>query len=101
MGTVVITTSGECEAFMKLLDATHKAAQADDYATERAKRPKRMTCTCCGQTYKGRQWWNQDTGYGLGDCCVKFCNVDPAGGENSCYGVPGIHFLIEQEKSEE
>lgn len=92
---ISITTTEQANALQEVLKAQHEAAQADKYASERAKRPRRMECTCCGRSYIGRQWWNQDTGYGLGDCCVKFCGVDPNGGESSCYGVPGIHFLIE------
>lgn len=97
--TIVITTMEQCEAMLAMMDADSEAAQRDNYARERAKRPKRMLCTCCGQVYVGRQWWNQDCGYGLGDCCVVHCKVDPNGGESSCYGVPGIHFLI-KEKSQ-
>lgn len=94
--TIVITTAKEADAMLAILEIEKNAARVDNYASERAKRVKWMTCTCCGQTYQGRQWWNQDCGYGLGDCCVKFCGVDPDGGESQCYGVPGIHFLIEQ-----
>lgn len=26
---------------------------------------KTLTCNCCGNYTKGRQWFNRDTGYGL------------------------------------
>jgi len=92
--TIIITTTDQAELMLLALEASHKRAQADDYASERAKRVKHMTCTCCGESYNGRQWFNQDVGYGLGDCCVDYCGVDPDGGESEVYGVPGIHFLI-------
>lgn len=95
--TIVITTTEEADAMLAILDTCQTNARKNDYASERAKKVKRMTCTCCGQSYRGRQWWNQDCGYGLGDCCVSFCGVDPAAGENDSYGVPGIHFLISAE----
>lgn len=93
--TIVITTTEEANQMMAILESAKLAARANDYATERARKIRWMTCTCCGETYRGRQWWNQDCGFGLGDCCVKYCGVDPSGGESETYGVPGIHFLIE------
>ena len=92
--TIVITTTEQAEAMLRLLDAEKLAARIDGYATEKKKRIKWMNCTCCGESYRGRQWWNMDCGYGLGDCCVKFCGVHPDAGENETYGVPGILFLI-------
>jgi len=83
------------------LDECKTAARVDNYASERAKPIKWMTCTCCGEGYQGRQWWNQDCGYGLGDCCVKFCHADSTPGvESECYGVAGVHFLIPQEEKD-
>jgi hypothetical protein len=94
--TIVITTSEQAESFMQHLENCKESARVDDYASERKKPIKWMSCTCCGESYQGRQWWNQDAGYGLGDCCVKFCGVQPDGGESVSYGVPGVHFLIPQ-----
>jgi hypothetical protein len=91
---IVITTSAEVELMLQLMAEQESEARADDYKQEHAKPVKLMTCTCCGNGYYGRQWWNQDEGFGIGDCCVKFANIHPELGENSCYGVPGIHFLI-------
>src|SRR6185503_3800288 len=39
---------------------------------KRKTRPKRLICSCCGESCIGRQWWNRDTGYGLCDRCVPF-----------------------------
>ena len=31
---------------------------------------KTLQCGCCGESFKGRQHWNWDTGYGR---CLKCC----------------------------
>jgi hypothetical protein len=92
--TIIISTSEAAEAMLKILDGCKQAARVDDFASERAKPIKWLCCTCCGSYHQGRQWWNQDCGHGLGDCCVAYCGVDPNGGESETYGVPGIHFLL-------
>lgn len=92
--TIVITTTEQAEAMLRILEQEAIDARKDDFAREKAKPIRWLRCTCCGESYRGRQWWNQDCGYGLGDCCVKRCGVDPNGGESQVYGVPGIHFLI-------
>lgn len=95
--TIVITTTEQAEAMLEHLDKCAQSARVDNYATERARPIKWMTCTCCGESYLGRQWYNQDCGYGLGDCCVDYCHA-PREGESSCYGVAGIHYLIPQQE---
>ena len=93
--TIIITTTEQAEAVLKYLEACCENAKKDDYASERNRPIKWLRCTCCGESYRGRQWWNQDCGYGLGDCCVEYCGADPAPGAYSdCYWVSGIHFLI-------
>ena len=95
--TIVISTTEQAQRMLEILDAQHKEAQSDNYASERAKPLRWMRCTCCGEDYIGRQWWNQDIGYGLGDCCVQTCGASPTiGDETPCYGVAGIHFLVPQ-----
>ena len=96
--TIVITTTEQAEAMMAILLQAAEDARLNDYATERAKPVKWLTCCCCGESFRGRQWWNQDCRSGLGDCCVTRCGVDPNGGESRDYGVPGIHFLIPADK---
>lgn len=99
--TIVITTTEQAEAYIEHLDECHNQAQANDYASERQKPIKWMQCTCCGESYQGRQWWNQDSGYGLGDCCVDCCGASrEPGAESSSYGVSGIHFLIAQDEKD-
>lgn len=96
--TIVITTTEQAEAMLKILEQQRVSAEKDDFAAERRKPIRRMTCTCCGEGYRGRQWFNQDCGYGCGDCCAeRLCNRQYSDG----YGVPGIHFLVDpNEKSE-
>jgi hypothetical protein len=93
--TIVITSTEECEAYQRILDREKTSARKNNYASERARPVKWMSCTCCGESYRGRQWWNQDCGYGLGDCCVNLCGADRTPDvETTSYGVSGIHFLI-------
>lgn len=69
----------------------------DKHEVERRKPVKRLLCTCCGGVFQGRQHWNQDTGHGLGDCCVEYCRqrTDPDEFERT-YGIDGIHYNIKE-----
>ena len=49
-----------------------------------------LTCGCCSGSARGRQWWNQDQGYGLCDKCINLCVGDAA--FSSAYGHRGIHW---------
>ena len=40
-------------------------------AQEEQTRPKFLTCACCGERARGRQWWNRDTGYGVCSRCFR------------------------------
>jgi hypothetical protein len=93
----IITTTEQAQEMSNRLERVAIATRADDYQAERAKPIQWLECTCCGEWYKGRQWWNQDEGFGLGDCCVKYNGVNPNGGESGSFGVLGIHFLIPPE----
>ena len=93
--TIVITKTEQAEAMLQHLDRVAEAVRIDDYASERAKPIRTLRCTCCGELFRGRQWWNQDCGYGLGDCCATRCGVKATEGESRTYGVPGIHFWID------
>lgn len=53
-----------------------------------------LICTCCGSHYKGRQYYNQDTGWSLGQCCVEFCRKGVYDFE-ATYGAPGVHYNID------
>lgn len=52
-----------------------------------------LSCTCCGQSFKGRQWWNQDTGHGLGNCCFYLVKQGYGSAEEfqQTYGIIGVH----------
>jgi len=55
----------------------------------------RLNCCCCGGVTRGRQFFNQDTGYGLGTCCVEF--VKPRVQDMArTYGIEGVHYLAPQ-----
>ena len=73
------------------MDTTQKPARHPD-----ADKPVRtLQCCCCGGYTKGRQFYNQDTGHGLGDCCVDFVTPRTEDMERT-YGVPGVHYRIEE-----
>jgi len=60
---------------------------------------KTLTCTCCGQPTRGRQWWNQDAGYGLClKCAVKIIESrdykDDYKAFELTYGKIGYHHSI-------
>ena len=60
------------------------------------KRPKLMTCSCCGSGCMCRQWFNRDTGYGLCASCANWIEGRGATAEEmkSNYGVRGVHYDI-------
>jgi hypothetical protein len=93
----IITTTEQAQEMLNRLERVAIATRADDYQAEREKPIQWLECCCCGNWYQGRQWWNQDDGFGLGNCCVAYNGVNPNGGESGSFGVPGIHFLIPPE----
>jgi len=95
--TIAITTTEQANAWLESLDKQASAARVDDYANERKKPIKWLSCTCCGESLQGRDWWNQEPGYGLCDDCVELCCGDITNGaESSTHGVAGVHFRIAQ-----
>ncbi len=53
-----------------------------------------LICCCCGLKFKGRQWHNRDTGYGLcNKCATEFKNTEHADTMKSHYGIEGVHYL--------
>jgi len=58
-------------------------------------RTRRLTCCCCGESTRGRQWWNRDTGFGLCIHCIDLCKRGMTEQEfDRCYGVRGVHFDV-------
>lgn len=58
-----------------------------------------LSCTCCGESARGRQWFNLDIGFG----CCKRCADRYHTGPDRCFsdiiGVRGIHFDIQEPTS--
>ena len=54
-----------------------------------------LTCGCCGTYTLGRQWWNQDKGYGM---CVKCWRRFYKDDYCSSIGRRGVHFAIKVDK---
>ena len=51
-----------------------------------------LTCCCCNQATKGKQWFNRDKGYGLCKKCWDWIAETQSGEEmRSSYGIKGIH----------
>ena len=63
-------------------------------------RIRSLRCACCGTMTRGRQFWNQDTGYGLCDKCHDWiASRAPMHGTSPeemarTYGEPGNHVKI-------
>lgn len=61
-----------------------------------------LRCACCGERTKGRQWHNQDAGYGLCGKCGDWIATrrpfgrDPISSDEmaSTYGVRGVHWGV-------
>lgn len=56
---------------------------------------KYLTCACCGESTKGRQYWNRDTGFGLCDSCADY--IEEKEGKEYLvqnYGKDGIHIRV-------
>ena len=59
---------------------------------------RRLTCCCCGESTRGRQWWNRDTGFGMCESCITFVRERgmSEGEIQRNYGVAGVHHSIEE-----
>lgn len=53
-----------------------------------------LKCACCGARFHGRQFQNQDTGWGLGNCCVAY--VSRTDDLARTYGIDGVHYNLPQ-----
>jgi hypothetical protein len=61
------------------------------------KRTRKLICACCGQETRGRQWWNQDTGWGICPKCARWIeSIEGREHVEDCYGKQGIHWDVEQ-----
>lgn len=57
-----------------------------------------LTCCCCGEATRGRQWWNRDTGYGICPQCVEYVRSKGESEEEiaKLYGERGIHWGLSE-----
>lgn len=96
--TIVITTKEGADAMLAHLDACKQKAERDNYASERKKPIKCLECSCCGDGFLGRDWWNQEPGYGLCDGCAAKHYGYSVGTRSESHGVGGIHYLLPPEE---
>ena len=59
-----------------------------------AKPIETLRCCCCGGYTEGRQFHNQDTGYGLGACCHDYVKPRVEDMERT-YGIHGVHYKLD------
>jgi hypothetical protein len=55
---------------------------------------KNLECCCCGDSCKGRQWWNRDNGYGVCGKCIAWMRSRKTSETEirDLYGIEGEHF---------
>ncbi|MFN9471425.1 hypothetical protein [Acidovorax sp.] len=54
-----------------------------------------LKCTRCAERFQGRQFYNQDTGWGLGDCCAGWMKSSTLEDVEATYGVDGVHYNLD------
>lgn len=67
------------------------------------RRPRLLSCSCCGGETRGRQFDNQDTGSGLCDvCAVWLVDVKDYSEDymRRTYGREGFHYLLTGKKED-
>lgn len=56
-----------------------------------------LSCCCCGESTRGRQWWNRDDGYGVCvKCATGIAKEDEGKERESLYGIRGVHWDINE-----
>jgi hypothetical protein len=56
-----------------------------------------LYCACCGKITRGRQWWNQDKGYGLcSECNTWIRKTETDEYVNFTYGKDGYNYNIKE-----
>lgn len=55
-----------------------------------------LTCCCCGESTRGRQWWNRDIGFGVCPPCVVFVRRKGETQIQSLYGIAGVHYDVKE-----
>lgn len=65
---------------------------------EEQTRPKFLTCACCGERARGRQWHDRDTGYGVCSRCFRASFLRDGRDEaERLYGRAGEHHSLDWE----
>ena len=75
-----------------------RALELADYDHQkRVQRVVDLSCCCCGNGTRGRQWWNRDTGYGICSSCITWMRGRGTSEAEiaSSYGREGYHFNVE------
>src|SRR5450830_1519394 len=76
------------------LEITMKTQTAFQPHPDLSKPAKHLRCCCCGDEAYGRQFHNQDLGYGLCARCVSY--VTPRTEDMArTYGIEGVHFKLD------
>ncbi len=59
---------------------------------------KNLTCCCCGEMTRGRQWWNRDTGYGICSRCIAWQRSRGTDDAEiaDLYGKEGEYFSVDE-----
>ena len=57
-----------------------------------------LTCCCCGESTRGQQWWNRDTGYGMCPKCIAWLRGRSTSEAEirNLYGVEGVHWGVDE-----
>jgi hypothetical protein len=57
---------------------------------------RKLRCSVCGGHAKGKQWWNQDKGYGICSQCASKMKADGKEDINQSYGKEGTHYFLKE-----
>lgn len=59
------------------------------------RKPRDLTCCCCGGRAYGRQWFGRDTGFGLCAACADWLVSRETPEEmRQNYGERGVHYSL-------
>ena len=95
--------AGVTDAMLASASDYSEADEVRDAAKKADKPITQLACACCGGVTRGRQWFNQDSGYGIcGDCIAWLrkpkSDTGPARESEEyirdCYGIEGKHFNV-------
>lgn len=77
--------------------ALHRTAEAVEAAPAPKAPVQDLECCCCGNSCRGRQWWNRDAGFGVcASCGDKASQKEGASTADQHYGKRGIYWAIDE-----